>query len=165
MVIGNLTNVIREIYNKGRRKFGFSRLPPLGQVPAQRPGNRGTCVEELTSLANMHNAALPELLEKLKSKLQGFKYSIAKLDTYLTERINNPSEYGFKEGKAACCGSGPYGGIFSCGGKRSVTEYYWLCANVSMYFSTLFIQPKGFTSKSPSYGGTKLVMTESPAVI
>lgn len=69
-------------------------MPPLGQVPAQRPGNTGTCVEELTSLANMHNAALPELLEKLKSKLQGFKYSIAKLDTYLTERINNPSEYG-----------------------------------------------------------------------
>ncbi|KAL6140612.1 hypothetical protein ACLB2K_058910 [Fragaria x ananassa] len=132
MVIGNLTNVIEEIYNKGGRKFGLPRLPPLGQVPAQRPGNIGTCVEELTSLANMHNAALPKHLEMLKSKLQGFKYSIAKLDTYLDERINNPSEYGFKEGKTACCGSGPYGGIFSCGGKRSVTEY-WLCANVSEY--------------------------------
>jgi phospholipase/lecithinase/hemolysin len=39
---------------------------------------------------------------------------------------------GFKEGKNACCGSGPYGGIYSCGGKRGVTEYR-LCANVSEY--------------------------------
>ncbi|XP_062008812.1 GDSL lipase-like [Rosa rugosa] len=132
IVIGNLTNVIKEIYNKGGRKFGFTKLPPLGLVPSQRPGNKGTCVKEVTSLANIHNAALPKHLEKLKSKLQGFKYSIAKLDTYLTERINKPSKYGFKEGMSACCGSGPYGGIYSCGGKRGVAKYQ-LCANVSEY--------------------------------
>jgi phospholipase/lecithinase/hemolysin len=82
------------IYKKGGRKFGFTRLPPLGLVPTQRPGNRGTCVKEVTSIVNVHNKELPKHLEKLKSKLQGFKYSIAKLDTYLTERINNPSKYG-----------------------------------------------------------------------
>ncbi|XP_050383872.1 GDSL lipase-like [Argentina anserina] len=132
MVMGNLTNVIKEIHNKGGRKFGFTRMPPLGLVPSQRPGNKRTCVKEITSLVNMHNAALPKTLKNLKSKLQGFKYSIAKLDTYLIDRINNPSKYGFKEGKSACCGSGPYGGIYSCGGKRGVTEYN-LCANVSEY--------------------------------
>ncbi len=84
----------QEIYNRGGRKFGFTRLPPLGLVPSQRPGNNGTCVKEVTSLVNMHNTALPKQLEKLKGKLQGFKYSIAKLDTYLTERINYPSKYG-----------------------------------------------------------------------
>lgn len=39
---------------------------------------------------------------------------------------------GFKEGKVACCGSGPYRGILSCGGKRGVTEYE-LCDNVTEY--------------------------------
>lgn len=39
---------------------------------------------------------------------------------------------GFEEGKAACCGSGPYGGIYSCGGKREVKEYD-LCHNASEY--------------------------------
>ena len=31
----------------------------------------------------------------------------------------------------ACCGSGPYRGIFNCGGKRS--KEYYLCGNVSEY--------------------------------
>jgi hypothetical protein len=39
---------------------------------------------------------------------------------------------GFKEGKMGCCGTGPYRGIPSCGGKRSVKEYE-LCGNASEY--------------------------------
>ena len=39
---------------------------------------------------------------------------------------------GFKEGKTACCGSGPYGGILSCGAKRGVTDYE-LCDGVTEY--------------------------------
>lgn len=39
---------------------------------------------------------------------------------------------GFKEGKVACCGSGPYRGISSCGGRRGVKEYE-LCETVSDY--------------------------------
>lgn len=39
---------------------------------------------------------------------------------------------GFEEGKVACCGSGPYRGFFSCGGKRGVAEYE-LCDNVTEY--------------------------------
>ena len=39
---------------------------------------------------------------------------------------------GFKEADIACCGSGPYRGINSCGGKRGVTEYE-LCSDPSEY--------------------------------
>ena len=39
---------------------------------------------------------------------------------------------GFKESRIACCGTGPYRGMFSCGGKRSIKEYK-LCENVSEY--------------------------------
>lgn len=39
---------------------------------------------------------------------------------------------GFKEGKMACCGSGPYRGVVNCGGKGSVKEYE-LCGNPSDY--------------------------------
>ncbi|KAM6585444.1 hypothetical protein CsatB_012446 [Cannabis sativa] len=38
----------------------------------------------------------------------------------------------FKEGMVACCGSGPYRGVLSCGGKRGVKEYD-LCENPSQY--------------------------------
>lgn len=39
---------------------------------------------------------------------------------------------GFKEGGVACCGSGPYGEYYSCGGKRAVKDYD-LCENPSEY--------------------------------
>ncbi|XVF86968.1 hypothetical protein PTKIN_Ptkin18bG0082900 [Pterospermum kingtungense] len=39
---------------------------------------------------------------------------------------------GFKEADIACCGSGPYRGINSCGGKRGVTEYE-LCSDPTEY--------------------------------
>lgn len=51
---------------------------------------------------------------------------------------------GFKEAMSACCGSGPYRGISSCGGKRGVTEYS-LCENASEY---LFFDSGHLTEKA-----------------
>lgn len=39
---------------------------------------------------------------------------------------------GFKDGVNACCGTGPYGGIFTCGGTKDVPDYK-LCDNVGDY--------------------------------
>lgn len=39
---------------------------------------------------------------------------------------------GFKDKINACCGSGPFGGIFTCGGTMKVTKYN-LCDNVEEY--------------------------------
>lgn len=52
---------------------------------------------------------------------------------------------GFKDGKSACCGSGPYRGVNSCGGKRGVKEYE-LCSNPSEYVFFDFGHPteKGY---------------------
>ncbi|KAF3952618.1 hypothetical protein ACB098_11G157800 [Castanea mollissima] len=135
MVIGNLTTVIKEIYKKGGRKYVFLGLPPWGCIPyikAQIPGNKGTCMEELTTLVKLHNMALSKVLPKLESQLKGFKYSTADFYSFLIERMNSPSKYGFTEGKIACCGTGPYKGIPSCGGRKTVKEYE-LCENISDY--------------------------------
>lgn len=51
---------------------------------------------------------------------------------------------GFKEAESACCGSGPYRGISSCGGKRVMTEFF-LCENPSEY---LFFDSSHFTEKA-----------------
>lgn len=136
MVIGNFTVVIKEIYKKGGRKFGLLDVGPLGCVPIMKEiklqqGGMG-CIEESTELAKLHNIALSKVLQELESKLKGFKYSISNFYTFLEERMNNPSKYGFKEGKIACCGSGPFRGLSSCGGKSSIKEYE-LCSNVSEY--------------------------------
>ncbi|KAK7854369.1 gdsl esterase/lipase 2 [Quercus suber] len=125
MVIGNLTTVIKEIYKKGGRKYVFHGLGPAGSYPLFKAMvNTSACLEELTTLVKLHNKALSEVL-KLESELKGFKYSIVDVYTFVSERIDNPSKY---EGKIACCGTGPYRGILSCG-NRSVSSKYELCTN------------------------------------
>ncbi|KAB1212930.1 GDSL esterase/lipase 5 [Morella rubra] len=132
MVIGNLTIVIKEIHKNGGRKFGFQSLPPLGFLPSPRALNLIAVTEELRTSVILHNKALSEVLVKLERQLNGFRYSMANMYNFLGERINHPSKYGFKEGKSACCGIGPYRGIYSCGGKRLVKKYE-LCDNPREY--------------------------------
>lgn len=134
MVIGNLTNTIKELYKRGGRKFAFSNLCPLGCIPAMRvlfTGSTSPCVEDAQEFAQLHNKALSKLLEELEGELKGFKYAGHDLFSSLSQRFNNPSKYGFKE-VTACCGSGPYRGLLSCGGKRVIKEYE-LCGNPSEY--------------------------------
>ncbi|XP_030966554.1 GDSL esterase/lipase 1-like [Quercus lobata] len=135
MVNGNLTSVIREIYNKGGRKFGIPNLEPMGCLPSAKavnPSNTSACFQALNDLTQLHNKALSEALQKLANELDGFKYSLADAYTALSDKINNPSKYGFKEANIACCGSGPFRGTNSCGGKR-LSNKYELCENVSEY--------------------------------
>ncbi|KAK9923840.1 hypothetical protein M0R45_032238 [Rubus argutus] len=135
MVIGNITHVVKEIYMKGGRKFGFVGIGPIGCIPALivlQPGKIGSCLDELTQMAHIHNKALLKVLHTLQIKLKGFRYSYFDFYTSLSERLNNPTKYGFKEGKKACCGSGPYRGINNCGGKGPGKEYE-LCDNPSDY--------------------------------
>ncbi|XP_021819953.1 GDSL esterase/lipase 1-like [Prunus avium] len=136
-VIGNLTSWIEDIYQKGGRKFALSSLAPFASMPLMRTtqpagSTTGPSRKEVAALVKLHNRVLAKVLLKLKKELQGFKYSKLNLYTYLKERINHPLKYGFKEGKMACCGSGAYRGIYSCGGKRSVTEYL-LCDNATEF--------------------------------
>ncbi|TKY72920.1 GDSL esterase/lipase 5 [Spatholobus suberectus] len=136
MVIGNLTRAIQTLYGKGARKFGFLSLSPLGCLPALRAlnpeANKGGCFEAASALALAHNEALSLVLTNLKHDLEGFMYSNSNFYYWLRERIDNPTNYGFKDGVNACCGSGPYGGIFTCGGTKKVTKYS-LCDNVGEY--------------------------------
>ncbi|XP_062086815.1 GDSL esterase/lipase 1-like [Humulus lupulus] len=143
MVIGNITEVIQEIYKIGGRKFGFLSLGRLGCSPSGRVlegGHSGACFEKLTPFVKLHNRQLSMLLKELYTKLKGFKYSLVDFYSFAEERINHPSKYGFKEGKVACCGSGPYRGHASCGGRRGEKEYE-LCENVTDYVFFDFAHP------------------------
>ncbi|KAK6236623.1 GDSL lipase/esterase - like 10 [Theobroma cacao] len=132
MVIGNLTQTLQVLYEKGARKFGFLSLSPLGCLPALRASNfkdnEGKCLEAASALARAHNDALNAVLTNLEHILPGLKYCNSNFYEWLDDRMNNPSKYGFKDGVNACCGTGPYGGVFTCGGTKNVKDYQ-LCDN------------------------------------
>ncbi|KAI3455666.1 hypothetical protein Pfo_012329 [Paulownia fortunei] len=136
MVIGNLSIAVKAIYKRGGRKFVFLNLGDLGCLPGLRnlkpETDDGDCLEEASDLAKLHNKALNKLLSKMEQQLDGFKYFLYDFKSNLAQRITQPSKYGFKEGKKACCGTGRFNGIFSCGGKRLVKDFD-LCENPSEF--------------------------------
>ncbi|KAK3043170.1 hypothetical protein RJ639_001603 [Escallonia herrerae] len=129
MTSTNIFNALQEIYKQGGRNFGVFGLAALGCMPAFRNAS-GHCKEEMISLVKLHNEALHNILHKLERQLKGFTYSYFDFYTTSLDLIHNPSKYGLKEGKSACCGSGPYWRINSCREKRGIAEYE-LCANAS----------------------------------
>ncbi|CAI9267624.1 unnamed protein product [Lactuca saligna] len=134
MVIGNLTDAFKGIHERGGRKFGIVTVPPIGCWPSVRAGRPdNTCSEEIDIIVNLHNQELSQKLQELENQLEGFMYAKYDLNTAVRKRMKNPSKYGFKVGDTACCGSGPFGGIYTCGGKRGVKEFK-LCKNASDYF-------------------------------
>ncbi|XAR49852.1 hypothetical protein NMG60_11004010 [Bertholletia excelsa] len=136
MVIGNITDVLKEINELGGRKFAFQNAGPLGCTPGKRFEHHGVCDQLALALAQRHNRLLAQALRIMEKNLHGFKYSIFDYYNALYDRINNPSKYGFKEGKGACCGTGDYR-AFNCGVNNGTIKYD-LCSDPSdfVWFDT-----------------------------
>ncbi|WCJ39253.1 GDSL lipase [Euphorbia peplus] len=105
VVIGNLTQVIKEIYEMGGRKFAFQNVGPMGCLPTIRInyGLNHECLQELMELPRLHNKLLLETIKELETELQGFKYSVFDYYTSLYDIIQNPSKYGFLVANTSCC--------------------------------------------------------------
>ncbi|XP_027337344.1 GDSL esterase/lipase 1-like [Abrus precatorius] len=162
-VMGNITEVIKEIYNLGGKKFGFVNMGPAGCSPGIRyfinNGSTGPCYEEVSAIARLHNYKLSKMLQKLEKQLKGFKYSINDFYSAVSQVMNYPSKYGFKEVTAGCCGGGAYRGDDSCGGKRGIKEYE-LCDNVNEY---LFFDSLHPTDRASQHFA-QLIWNGSPTV-
>ncbi|XP_019155107.1 PREDICTED: GDSL esterase/lipase 1-like [Ipomoea nil] len=159
MVVGNMSTVFQEIYKEGGRKFVILSVGTIGCVPSARAVSSGECVEILQTLAKLHNEALQKMLNNLATNLPGFKYSYFDYFQSSIDTISNPSKYGFTEVKVACCGSGPFRGDPSCGGKRGMT-FYELCSDVLNYLFFDFAHP---TEKANFLSATQMWET-SPYV-
>ncbi|KAL0680242.1 hypothetical protein Bca4012_008223 [Brassica carinata] len=145
-VIGNTTSVVEEVYKIGGRKFGFLNIGAYECAPVISildTTNIGSCSKPLAELIYLYNKKFPDALRRLQRELSGFRYAFHDYHTSLLERINNPSKYGFKEGKMGCCGSGPLRGINTCGNQMG--KSYELCENVTDY---LFFDASHLTEKA-----------------
>ncbi|KAM7254645.1 hypothetical protein ACFE04_004025 [Oxalis oulophora] len=174
-VIGNFTQVIKEIYELGGRKFGIQYSTPMGCLPLvkQEYFLTGTgCQQFALYIARLFNDAVSQLASELETQLTGFKYSIFDFYSQILSRINDPAAYGFKVGSSACCGSGTYTGS-DCG-----LGTYFLCTDPDeyVYFDGCHQTGRVYSQLSELWweGGTNitwpynlkdLFQEESPAIV
>ncbi|KAL2336367.1 hypothetical protein Fmac_010813 [Flemingia macrophylla] len=86
MLIGNLTDSLKEVYSLGGRKFALQNVGPLGCSPHKRI-DYDNCDEGLLSMARQHNIALSAALDGLEEELSGFRYSIFDYYHALLDRV------------------------------------------------------------------------------
>ncbi|KAG0448881.1 hypothetical protein HPP92_027607 [Vanilla planifolia] len=109
----------------------FTSLGCLPSLRAANPKADGTCLEEASSLALAHNSAVSAVLISFQYLLEGFKYAYSSgFYAWLYDLVHDPTRFGFKDGTTACCGSGPYRGEYSCGGKTDEGDEYEVCETI-----------------------------------
>ncbi|XP_038685389.1 GDSL esterase/lipase At5g55050-like [Tripterygium wilfordii] len=102
-----LKDRLKRLHANGARKFFSAGVGPIGCTPSQRVKNETqVCNEELNSWVVNYNQVLKSMLEQLKQELQDINYSYFDTYTVLNNIVQNPTNYGFSEVKAACCGRG-----------------------------------------------------------
>ncbi|KAJ8532559.1 hypothetical protein K7X08_012482 [Anisodus acutangulus] len=108
LMLSTFWNQLMQIHGLGARKFLIVGIGPIGCTPAQRLLNStDNCNDEANLWAANYNKGLQSMLQKLKSQLKGdFNYSYFDNYSFLIDLIQNPTKYGFREIKAACCGLG-----------------------------------------------------------
>ncbi|XP_044497584.1 GDSL esterase/lipase 1-like [Mangifera indica] len=87
------------------------------------------CVERFMRHATLHNSFLSTVLEQFAHKHPDFKYALFDYYNALRNRTLHPTEYGFKVGNVACCGTGALNGH----GCSSTEEPFNLCDDRNEY--------------------------------
>ncbi|GJN19595.1 hypothetical protein PR202_gb06885 [Eleusine coracana subsp. coracana] len=92
------------LHAMGARKFGIINVGPIGcgpAIPSVIQGEDG-CNAGMNNVATQFNRALPPLLSSLRSKLNGFRYSLADFNGFTNATFTNPSASGFVNTQGTC---------------------------------------------------------------
>ncbi|KZV19694.1 GDSL esterase/lipase [Dorcoceras hygrometricum] len=129
LMLSTMQQLLKGLQGLGARKFLFIGLPPIGCAPKQRSlgNNTDVCNEQVNFWANEYNRGFTHMLQQLKLELNNFHYSY--FDTYsvFLNFIHNPTYYGLKDIKAACCGLGKLRAEIPC---TPISQY---CSNRNEY--------------------------------
>ncbi|KAK9099684.1 hypothetical protein Scep_023114 [Stephania cephalantha] len=135
-LISKHTRQLKELYQLGGRKFLIFGLAPMGCLPMAillfNKNAPDDCSEQLNQIIRRWNTKLTELIQQLNHNHSGegagtyFLY----FDIYnaFLQVTNNPSLYGFKEVRSACCGAGLLHSELLC-----MTGKAPVCSNRSEY--------------------------------
>ncbi|KAG0483956.1 hypothetical protein HPP92_012040 [Vanilla planifolia] len=141
-LISNLQGQLKGIYNIGARRIVFIGVGPLGCTPSQRrKSDAESCDDVANSVADLFNQAVASLLQEMKSQNSDMNYSFYNTSLALLEIIQRPSNYGFSEVKAACCGLGELNAKVAC---TPISSY---CSNRRNHVFWDFVHPTEATAR------------------
>ncbi|KAG5546537.1 hypothetical protein RHGRI_018651 [Rhododendron griersonianum] len=103
-----LKQELKSLHDFGGRKYVIAGIGAVGCCPSERNQNKNEeCHEEENQMALKYNEGLKSMLKGLKSELKGdMNYSYVDVYGIFDSFIRTPSNFGFTEVKAACCGLG-----------------------------------------------------------
>ncbi|KAL1210174.1 GDSL esterase/lipase [Cardamine amara subsp. amara] len=117
-VIQRFERFVRKLYRLGCRKIVIGSLPPIGCLPIQMTAKFRNifrfCLDQENKESVLYNQKLQKLLPKIEASLTGSKIFYADIYDPMLEMTQNPSQYGFKETKRGCCGTGFLEASFMC---------------------------------------------------
>ncbi|KAJ0682398.1 putative triacylglycerol lipase [Helianthus annuus] len=109
---------ILKLYNYGARKVALHGLGPIGCTPYEmsRHSSNESCVEYINTAVQLFNHYLKLLVDELNnnSRLQNAKFIYLNFYDMSMEVIQQPSAFGFRVVKSACCGTGLNNGALTC---------------------------------------------------
>ncbi|XP_024388814.1 GDSL lipase isoform X3 [Physcomitrium patens] len=116
-VATSIVESIKILYSSGARKIVVFDLGPMGCLPALRDlEETRSCSAPVSAVAAAHNDAVKGALSQLGQFLPGLTIVTTNFYKFFSERLENPSQYGYVSVDEPCCGAGP------CEGRCGVHE-------------------------------------------
>ncbi|KAL8101989.1 hypothetical protein AgCh_033769 [Apium graveolens] len=129
-LIGEYKKILQRLYGLGARRVLVTGTGPLGCVPGQLARFvklDGSCAGDPQLAASLYNPKLVEMIKELNSELNTDCFVAVNAMEMHNDLINNPTAYGFKYSRVACCGQGLYNGVGLC------TRFSFLCPDRQDY--------------------------------
>ncbi|XP_038901048.1 GDSL esterase/lipase At1g71250-like [Benincasa hispida] len=115
LLVSQMVIAIRNLQEAGARKIVCMGILPLGctprvlsqwrDSPAATFDEKG-CVKEMNELVGKYNKVMGEEMVKLNAEFGDAQMVFCDAYKGMMEIIGNPTKYGFKESRSACCGVG-----------------------------------------------------------
>ncbi|KAK3025968.1 hypothetical protein RJ639_040942 [Escallonia herrerae] len=122
ILVGQMMNAIRNLYNAGVKKIACVGVLPLGCTPraslemynSSTGDDRRGCVDDINRHVLEFNTMLEQNIVQFNVELPDAHIVFCDVYRAIMEFIINPYVYGFEDVKSACCGLGRYGGMNGC---------------------------------------------------
>ncbi|KMT05012.1 hypothetical protein BVRB_7g171720 isoform A [Beta vulgaris subsp. vulgaris] len=124
LLVDEMMNALRDLYDAGVRKIVSMGIFPLGCAPravvnwyfltGRNRKRIRVCVNEINQLIMQHNQLLNDRIIDLNLELSEAQFVFCDVYQGFMQIMSDPQQYGFGNARGACCGRGWHGAAAGC---------------------------------------------------